>query len=558
MSKKLNHSFAIGIFLIGISLYPLSDGLAQTSYSEYTWNNSTNNWTTSTAWSPGWSVQFQGTTNSSGQTNSDVAIFTAGTGNTDVLLTQNRTIWGIKFTTNASGNSTGYSISSSGGTARALDIYAGTTPLPGGIVNSSGTNQVFDLLVRNASGNGTWSNTLGSTTTFNGGINLNTDGSSQTRTLTLAGAGNVNVTSTIGNGATNIGAANRVTITSTGTTTFSGNNTYDGKTTMSASGGTLTLSGNNSGAAGGVTLTAGTLNLNNANALGTGLLELGVVTGSSIGSSIINNTSGGALTYLGLSGVLWSGVSPAGIQFGASGSTSANNMDFGSGLVSAATDRSMNIAGTGVTISMGILNVTGKAEKYAFTFDGVGNTIDFDGWRIGAATDQDKAAIHQLKGSANINMGAIVNGTPGTNGITYANSAIFNSDGVTRLTGNNTYTGTTEFIGGGTNIISGNNSAAVGNVTIAGVSGSAKTPVVILDNVNGISSSSSLLGSSSSAQIGTLDLKAAGDFSLNSFGTASSVGNNMIFTNSSGSQKTLTFTAANNYITTASTGGRTL
>ena len=32
----------------------------------------------------------------------------------------------------------------------------------------------------------------------------------------------------------------------------------------------------------------------------------------------------------------------------------------------------------------------------------------------------------------------------------------------------------------------------------------------------------------------------------------------MIFTNSSGSQKTLTFTAANNYITTASTGGRTL
>jgi len=58
--------------------------------------------------------------------------------------------------------------------------------------------------------------------------------------------------------------------------------------------------------------------------------------------------------------------------------------------------------------------------------------------------------------------------------------------------------------------------------------------------------------------MGTLDLRAAGNFTLNSFGTASVAGNNMAFTNSSGSQKTLTFTAANNYITLASTGGKTL
>ena len=322
---------------------------------------------------------------------------------------------------------------------------------------------------------------------------------------------------------------------------------------MNAAGGTLTLSGNNSGAAGGVTLTAGTLNLNIANALGTGVLELSAVTGTSYGSSIINNTSGGALTYSGHSGVIWSGVSPAGIQFGTSGSTSANNMDFGSGLVTAATDRAMNIAGTGVTISMGTLTTSGTSGSYTYKIDGAGNTLDLDGWRISGAASPTQAAQHKISATANVNIGTIENGTGA-----FANSAVFMTDGTTRLTGNNTYTGTTEFVGSGTNIISGNNSAAVGNVTIAGTSGSGKTPVVRLDNVNGISSSSSLLGASGSAQTGTLDLRAAGNFSLNSFGTVSKEGNNMIFTNSSGSQKTLAFTAANNYITSASSGGKSL
>jgi hypothetical protein len=318
------------------------------------------------------------------------------------------------------------------------------------------------------------------------------------------------------------------------------------------------LSGNNSGAAGGVTLTAGTLNLNNANAVGTGVLDLGVVTGSSIGSSIINNTSGGALTYSGLSGVVWTGVNTnstggVGIQFGTSGSTSANNMDFGTGLVTAATDRNMYIAGTGVTIAMGTLTTSGTAGSYTYKIDGAGNTLDLDGWRISGAASPSQAVQHKISATANVNIGTIENGTGA-----FANSAVFMTDGTTRLTGNNTYTGTTEFVGSGTNIISGNNSAAVGNVTIAGTSGSGKTPVVRLDNINAISSSSSLLGASGSAQTGTLDLRAAGDFTLNSFGTVTKEGNNMIFTNSSGSQKTLAFTAANNYMTLAGSGGKTL
>jgi autotransporter-associated beta strand protein len=426
-----------------------------------------------------------------------------------------------------------------------LDIMSGV-----GLQNVSGQNQIFNLSVAN-NGTGFWTNGAGSTTTFNNGLNLTTASSSANRTLTLGGAGTWNVASAIANGGA--ATAGAVTVTATGTTTFSGNNTYDGKTTMNASGGTLTLSGNNSGAAGGVTLTAGTLNLNNANALGTGLLELSAVTGSSYGSSIINNTSGGALTYSGHSGVLWTGVSPAGIQFGTSGSTSANNMDFGTGLVTAGTDRAMNIAGTGVTISMGTLTTSGTAASYTYKIDGAGNTLDLDGWRISGAASPAQAVQHKISGTANVNIGTIENGTGA-----FANGVGFNNDGVARLTGNNTYTGATEFTGSGTNIISGNNSAAVGNVTIAGTSNTGKKPVVILDNINAISRSSSLLGASGSAQIGTLDLRGAGDFTLNSFGTVTKEGNNMIFTNSSGSQKTLVFTAANNYITTADSGGKTL
>jgi autotransporter-associated beta strand protein len=400
--------------------------------------------------------------------------------------------------------------------------------------------------------------TTGTSITANGAGNtlemksLSLSTSATATNVSLAGTANFNVTGAIVYGTT---PGNGLTVAATGTTTLSGDNTYTGVTKMSGAGGTLNLRGNNSSATGGTTLEAGTLNINNVNALSTGLLELSAVTGTAYGSSIINNTSGGALAFSGLSGVKWSGTSPAGIQFGTLDSTSANNMDFGAGLVTTTTSRNMNIAGRGVTISMGTLTTSGTAASYDYTIDGAGNTLDLDGWKLSGATTPTQAQLHKLKGSADVNIGAIENGTGA--GL-YANGVSFQSDGVTRLTGNNTYTGATEFVGSGTNIISGDNSSAVGNVTIAGISNSGKLPVVRLDNINAISSSSSLLGSTGAAQIGTLDLRAAGNFSLNSFGTVSKEGNNMIFMNSSGSQKTLAFTADDNYITVADSGGKTL
>lgn len=72
-----------------------------------------------------------------------------------------------------------------------------------------------------------------------------------------------------------------------GTLVLNGNNSYDGPTLLSA--GVLTLAGDNSGASGGVTTSASTtLNINHANALGTGTFI--------IGGGTINNSTGAGIT----------------------------------------------------------------------------------------------------------------------------------------------------------------------------------------------------------------------------------------------------------------------
>jgi len=73
-----------------------------------------------------------------------------------------------------------------------------------------------------------------------------------------------------------------------------------------------------------------------------------------------------------------------------------------------------------------------------------------------------------------------------------------------------------------------------------------------------LSANTSLSGENSLAAAGTIEFGVGGSYTANSFGTLSTSGNNMYFTNSSGSAVTLTFTNANNYITASGSGGRTL
>jgi autotransporter-associated beta strand protein len=505
-----------GSFGLIMAALILTAGYNAHSQTTFVWNNtgsnyfSTNSWTNNAAPSG----------DSSATTNS-VLFSNIAVGNNTVSLTNISTVQTILFSSNANT----YTFVQSGAPTNYLSVTVGIT-------NSSTATQTFNLNVAIKS-NSIWYQSAGGSMVFNTSVRTASPvTTTQTKSLTLTGGGTFDF---------------KASMTHEGPT-YSG---VGGSLIVSNPGGTVNLSASNT-LGGGVAVSGGTVNFYNAGSLGQGLLELNnSAIGTNYGNSILNNASGATLTLTGITGVKWTSTGTnAGIQIGTAASSATNNIDFGTGTVTTTTNASMNIAGTGVTISMGTLTTTGTGSGYTNRFDGAGNTIDLDGWKIG--TSGTANVVHQINGSANVNVGAIENGTVGrTNGVE------FNSSGVTRLTGNNTYTGTTSFQSG-TNIVSGDNSAAVGNVTISG----SKT-IVRLENISAISSSSSLLGANATAaNASTLDFRAAGDFTFNSFGTGDSssatAGGSMAFTNSSGSQKTVRFTNANNYITALAAANRGL
>jgi autotransporter-associated beta strand protein len=504
-----NHRDLFAFIIAALILAAGFDAQSQT-LTNYLWNNSGTNYTGNTSWTNG--VSPGGDTSAS--SNNVIEFSNFGAGNNTVSLSSGRSVGTILFSSTANA----YTFNPLNSTQR-MAIFRGITN------NSSTSTQTFNFRLDN-SANNTWYQAAGGSMIFNTNVGLAGATSGSGRTLTLTGGGTFDFKESMTQGLST-----------------------SGKLVVNNSGGTVFLRASNA-MGGGIDVSAGTVNFYNAGSLGQGVVNLGSTTGTTYGNSILNNASGSAITLTGLTGVTWSGTTPAGIQIGTSSSTAANNIDFGSGLVTASTSRSMNIAGNGVTISMGTLNVTGTSSSYDFTFDGAGNTMDLDGWRLGANAVPTNNAVHTIKGTANLNMGVIENGTAG-----FANGIRVNSDGTTRLTGNNTYTGKTDFIGSGTTIISGDNSAATGAVTIEGVSGTLKKPMVRLNNVNAISSASLISGSSSSDRVGTLDFNAGTAYTFNAYN-----GGNMIFTNSFGQASVVTFTNAESLLTSSagSNGGRSL
>jgi hypothetical protein len=281
--------------------------------------------------------------------------------------------------------------------------------------------------------------------------------------------GNANVTF---RGAIINGAAynNGISIANTATTTFAGDNTYTGLTTMNAAAGTLTLSGNNSLASGGVTLTAGTLNVNSANALGSGALTLTAGT--------INNTSGAAVVNAGSNDVTWS----SGFTFGTAGSTATNNLNLGMGKVTASTAaRSITFAGTNTILTMGILDcsyLTVTSSGVIYTADWPGNTLVINGYNIRSGSIASVA--DNIVGSANWTFnGVIANGNASANGLN------IKSTGVTTFNGTNTYTGKTVVYSNATLRVNGSSASPV-TVNSNGVVGGTGTISALTVSTNGI------------------------------------------------------------------------
>jgi len=301
-------------------------------------------------------------------------------------------------------------------------------------------------------------------------------------------------------------------------------------------GGTLTLSGDNSGATGGVTLTAGTLNINNNSALGTGPLSLAGTNSS--GANTINNTSGSAVVNAGNQPWTWSD----GLAFGSATNTEANNLNLGTGIVTASSSRTVALAGTGTKLTMGAVKITSISSGRTITANGERNTLEMGGLTLSANTTN--AVTVTLAGTANLNITGVI-----VNGQAFANGVEVTGMGTTTFSGNNTYTGGTT-ISSGTLVLSGANLSPSYNME--GYTNNI-LPVLRVSATNALSTSATLSGASAGIKTGTLEFAAAGDYTINQY-----LGGNMNFSNSSGSATTLTFTNTTNVITSGSNGGRTL
>jgi autotransporter-associated beta strand protein len=239
--------------------------------------------------------------------------------------------------------------------------------------------------------------------------------------------------------------------------------------------------------------------------LGSSATSVDVGAGRSIGGIVFNS---GAYAYA------WTGTD---IVVGSTGSITNNSaaiQTFGNKVINSSGDATWSsVSGGSLVFNGGIdLSATGVSRK--LTIAGAGDVT--------------------------------VNGVIANGGGSSAGQVWKSGTGTLRLNGANTYTGATEVVDG-TMILSAPNSSTsyrLGGYDID------IFPVLKVSATNALSPSATLAGSSSSTKTGTLEFTTNGNYTLNQY-----AGNNMNFSNRSGSATTLTFTNATNVLSTG--GGRT-
>jgi fibronectin-binding autotransporter adhesin len=308
-----------------------------------------------------------------------------------------------------------------GGATRTVTANAGTLTV-GGIISNG-------ALIKAGNGALTLSgaNTFASGVTLNAGtLNINNAAALGTGTLAVAG-GTIDNTSGAAITATNaqnwqsdftfVGSSN---LTFSGTTTLadnravtvSGNTLALGAITDGASSFSLTKSGSGaltlSGAGtfdGGVTLNAGTLNINNATALGTGTFT--------IANGTIN-ASGGAITNTNNNAQAWNG------DFTFTGS---NTLNLGTGAVTLGGNRNVNVAASTLTVG-GVID--DGASTYNLTKTGAGGLTLTGASTYGGTTTANKGTLTLSGGGTLLNSSSYVLDRGGT--LTLDNSATNNTN----------------------------------------------------------------------------------------------------------------------------------
>ena len=323
------------------------------------------------------SINIAGTiTNSGTGTNTSTL---AGVGPNVTALTQSSTTSALTVAGALSLNSGGTTLTNTLGT-KALTVSGGTTgtgnlvlnnnsTLASGIVLSTNSVNHTGTITNSGTGTGTLviNAPIGSSVSAilhsaNGSITLSGATVANTGNITFAGTG----ASTATFSAASITTAGSITNsgTTTGATTISGalGSTVTGVTQNSGTS-ALTLSGANATFAGPVSLTAGTLNINHNNALGTGAFTIAAGT-------VIDNTTATAVVNAGNNAMNWNGnftyTGTRELDLGTGNVTLAGPLTLTSG---GAATRTLTIGGV-VSGGNGVFDITkAGAGTLAFTHD---------------------------------------------------------------------------------------------------------------------------------------------------------------------------------------------
>ena len=264
------------------------------------------------------------------------------------------------------------------------------------------------------------------------------------------------------------------------------------------------------------------------------------------------NTSGGNISVSNTAITIFSGNNT---YFGTTTVSNGSTLRLGSATALGATNGGTEIK------SGGALDLNGQ------TIGAEGLTITGTGVSSSGAIFNSSASAATWSGNITPSSGSTIKATSGS--ITLSGGIDLNNSAATSRT--LTLDGTGEIIVSGniSNSFAGSTGSLTktgsGTVTLSGAntySGTTKISAgtLLLSGTSALSTNGVIAGSSSAADNSTLRLAGGGNYVLSAFGSTNDNGNNIIFTNSSGSAATLTFTAATNYVTRSfdNSGGRTV